>query len=359
MPISWRNTAAHKTLSILLLGYLSTSPAWSVESTLPSLVELVRAGIRQHTPDKMMARELRHMSLKERLPLRYVEELESEGAGPETVAALEYLLEGSAGKPPSAAIPPFQSPARPTIDEQRAFFHRVDVNAIHYSKSLPNFICTEVVHRYQAPPGKEAAVPWKPKDVLTVKLTYFENREKYELVLVNGKKSPLTYESTRGAVSEGDFGSVLVEIFSPDSKTKFQWSHWTRLRGRLTRVYSYRTPKETSHYRIGVGERPENRWIVTAGRHGFVYADDETASVVRITGEADELPGNYPVKAQANMIDYDYGVVGDRKYLLPLRVDTRMNTRQVLFKNVVEFTAYRKFTGESSISFDVPEGEQK
>jgi len=343
-----------------LLGCLSSGFGWSIEGTLPDVVEVVRAGIRQHTPDKMVARELRRVSLKERLPLRYVEELQSEGAGPETVAALEYLLEESAGKPATAAIPPFQSPPRPTFEEQRAFFHRLDVNAIHYSKSLPNFICTEVVHRYQTPPpAKGVTVQWKPKDVLTVKLTYFENREKYELVLVNGKKSKLTYESTRGAVSEGDFGSVLVEIFSPDSKTKFQWSHWARLRGRLTRVYAYRTPKETSHYRIGVGERPENRWIVTAGRHGFVYADDETASVVRITGEADELPGNYPVKAQANMIDYDYGVVGDRKYLLPLRVDTRMNTRQVLFKNVVEFTAYRKFTGESSISFDVPEGEQK
>ena len=55
------------------------------------------------------------------------------------------------------------------------------------------------------------------------------------------------------------------------------------------------------------------------------------------------------------MLDYDYANVGDSRFLLPLRVDNRMKTAQINFKNVVEFKEYRKFTGESTISFDSPD----
>jgi hypothetical protein len=353
--------------SLLPLLLFVTTAAHGADLSLKEFVDLVRTGIEQHTPDKSLAKSLRKVTLSERLTLRYIEELQSEGAGPDSVAAMESLLDTSAAKPVATAIPPFSSPARPTIEEQRAFFRRLDSNAIHYSKSLPDFICNEVVHRYElTPPRRPApnrspATPpplgtgvWQARDVLTVKLTYFENREKYDLILVNGKKARNTYESTGGAVSEGDFGSILLEIFSPDSGTKFQWDHWTRLRKRLTRVYAYRTLREKSHYRIGVGERPDERRIITAGRHGFVYADDETAMVMRITGEAEDIPRGFPVTAQSSMVDYDYATVGDRRYLLPLRVDNRMRTAYVHFKNVAEFKEYRKFTGESSISFDAP-----
>ena len=338
-------------------------------TSIQEMVDLVRTGLRQHTPDKSLAKSVHKLTLGERLDLRTVEELESEGAGPETVAALDFLLDTSAGRPLSTAIPPFQSPARPTIEEQKTFFHRVDVNAIHYSLSLPDFICMEVIHRYQMIPARPPGSPmrrgqlsqpmgagfWLPKDVLTVKLSYFENREKYELTLVNGHKTRSSYESSGGAISEGDFGSTLLEIFSPDSATKFQWDHWTHLRKRLTRVYSYRTSRDRSHYRIGVGETASERRTVVAGRRGFIYADDETAMVMRVVGDAESIPLGFPVTAQSSMLDYDYANVGEKRFLLPLRVDNRMKTAEINFKNVVEFKDYRKFTGESTISFDGPE----
>jgi hypothetical protein len=299
--------------------------------------------------------------------MRTIEELESEGAAVESVAALDLLRENSTGRPASTAIPPFTIPARPSIEEQKEFFHKVNVNAIHYTVSLPDFICNEVVHRYQmtpaVPPGTTRRSPaptlgagfWILKDVLTVKLSYFDNREKYELTLVNGKKTRDSYESSGGAISEGDFGTVLLEIFAPDSATKFQWDHWTHLRGRLTRVYAYRTSRERSHYKIGVGNMSSEPRIVVAGRHGFVYADDVTGMVMRLTGEAESIPLGFPVLAQSSMLDYEYANVGENRFLLPLRVENRMKTAPVNFKNVVEFRDYRKFTGESTISFDVAE----
>jgi hypothetical protein len=356
-------------LSIGLLVTAALNAAEPSGTSRKELIDMVRAGLQAHTPDKALSKSLHKIALSERLDLRTIEELESEGAGTETVAALEWIFEQSAEQPAPTAIPPFTIPARPSIEEQKEFFHRVNVAAIHYTASLPNFICNEVIHRYQmkqAPlnrTGRGAFTPtlgtgiWQPKDILTVKLSYFENREKYELTLVNGRKTRASYESSGGAISEGDFGSIMLEIFSPDTGTKFMWDHWTHLRKRLTRVYSYRTLREKSHYRIGVGERPEERRMITAGRRGYVYADDATGMVMRITGEAEGIPRGFPVIAQSTIIDYEYGDVGGKSYLLPLRVENRMKTWQVSFKNIMEFQDYRKFTGESSISFDVPDSE--
>jgi len=330
-------------------------------ATVAELIVLVRTALQQHQPDKTLAKSLRKVTLAEKLTLRTLEELESEGAGPEAMAALDFLLDNSASRPLGTSPNPFFSPPRPSIDEQKRFFHEVNVNAIHYSRNLPNFICTEVVQRAQMVPVRLRGVPtnpplvWTPRDVLTLKLTYFENRERYDLTLINGKKTRSTYEASGGAISEGDFGSILIEIFSPDSRTKFQWDHWTHLRKRLTQVYSYRTARENSHYRIGVGVSASDRRIEVAGRRGFVYADNDTAMVMRITGEAESIPPGFPVLAQSGMLDYDFGEVGGSKFLLPLRSENRLKTAGISFKNVAEFKEYRKFSGESSISFDVPD----
>ena len=64
-------------------------------------------------------------------------------------------------------------------------------------------------------------------------------------------------------------------------------------------------------------------------------------------------PG-FPVNAQSSILDYDYANISGQPFLLPLRADERMKTARLQFKNVVEFHDYRKFTGESTISFDVP-----
>jgi hypothetical protein len=355
--------------ALCLLALATAAALQAVETSVVDLVAMVRTGIKQHTPDKSLAKSIHKLNLGEKLNLRIIEELESEGAGPEALAAMDELRDKSAKLPDPKDVPPFPSPARPTIDEQKEFFHRMDVNAMHYTRGLPDFICTQIVHRYQltpaVPPGTtrrrgEPAPPlvagfWIQKDVLTVKLSYFANREKYELVLVNGKKTHDTYQSSGGAISEGDFGSTLLEIFDPSSGTKFQWDHWTHLRKRLTRVYAYRTSRDRSHYKIGVGQGDGDHRTIVAGRRGFIYADDATQMVMRIAGEASEIPLGFPVTSQATILDYDYATISGQQFLLPLRADERMATLRLQFKNVVEFHDYRKFTGESTISFDSPD----
>jgi hypothetical protein len=326
--------------------------AASAGTAVDELVATVRAAIRRHTPDKSLAKTLRKLTLAQQLDLRTIEELESQGAGPESVAALYDLREFSALRKPAATPPPMPPPPTPTLDEQRAAFRDISRNALHYTAGLPDFICTESVHRYTLPPTRAAVPGWQQKDALTVKLTYFGNREKYELTQINGHAAARGYESSGGAISEGDFGSMLLEIFIPESESKFLWDHWTYLRKRLTHVYSYRTAQEHSHFKITVGGDSADRGTVISGRRGFIYADAETHMVMRITGEAEAIPLGFPITAQSNMVDYNLADVGGRPVLLPLRAEQRIGTPQTQYKNVVEFHDYRKFTAESSISFD-------
>jgi hypothetical protein len=347
---------------------LDASAGHAERKDVPALIAMVRAALRQHTPDESLAKSLRKLTLSERLDSRTIEELESEGAGPETVDVMDGLRRASAYLPDAPPDPALQSPPIPTKEKLEEVFGQVSVNALRYTKKLPNFIGTEVVSRYTQPPdrgcpsvapGRETrvappAIDWKPKDVLTVKLSFFEYHEKYDLILVNGKKAKSDYTSSGGAVSEGDFGTDLVEPFLPDTKTQFHWDHWTHLRKRLTYVFSYRTPPEHSRYKL-VDVTHGEREAVIAGRHGFIYADAETFMVTRITGESDSIPSGFPVIAQSSAMDYGPADVGGRQYLLPLRVEQRIKTQARQFKNVAEFKDYRKFVGESTISFGDPE----
>jgi hypothetical protein len=147
----------------------------AISTSQAELVAKVRSAIRRHKPDNSLAKSLSKLALSQKLDSTTIEELQSEGAGPETVEALERLGEISAGLPVATDTPLFPFPPHPTIEEQEDFFHLVDVNAMHYSASLPDFICTEMIRRFTAPLRPAPPTAWKPKDVLTVKLTYFDN----------------------------------------------------------------------------------------------------------------------------------------------------------------------------------------
>jgi hypothetical protein len=55
-------------------------------------------------------------------------------------------------------------PAAPSPEEQTNLLDGIREYAIHYTRNLPDFICTEQTSRYVDPDGKEA---WRLEDVLT------------------------------------------------------------------------------------------------------------------------------------------------------------------------------------------------
>lgn len=115
---------------------------------------------------------------------------------------------------PAQSLSPEAKPkpkAHPPPEEQAAIIDVVRNYALTYSQGLPDYVCTQVTKRYQAAaPGGHYAplgvVPrWLLQDTLTIRLTYFEQKENYKLMLVNNAVAQQDYSKLGGATSGGDF----------------------------------------------------------------------------------------------------------------------------------------------------------
>src|SRR5690242_9965277 len=69
------------------------------------VVAIVRNGLQHHQSDGKIASALHKIDLGERLDWRVIEELESDGAGPSTITALEMLLDESEPLAQPSALP--------------------------------------------------------------------------------------------------------------------------------------------------------------------------------------------------------------------------------------------------------------
>jgi hypothetical protein len=319
--------------------------------TIDQLVSFVKSSIQLKHPDRQVAEYLRGVKLNHRLDERTIVELQAAGAGPRTVEALRALRQASQGLPeppqaPGKPQPPEIPPPSPA--EWKRVIENAREYALNYSRQLPDFICTQVTRRYFDPTGLEF---WQSEDVLTARLSYFEQKEDYKLMLVNGRYTEMPYQSVAGAISSGEFGTMMREIFDRATGAAFRWERWATLRGRRMHVFSYVVEQARSKWTVEY----ERRDRITPGYHGLIYVDAESGAVTRITLEADGIPPGFPIQQASNTLDYDYAAIGDREYMLPLRAVMRMREGRALFKNEVEFRLYRKFSAEATISFETPE----
>ena len=328
--------------------------------TVNQLVDFITSSIAQKMLDKDVAGFLATARMSEKLDGRVVEELQGKGAGPKTVAALLRLSEASANltpPAPKAAAPPKPKPIpSPSNEEQRDVLNTAREYALNYTRTLPDFICMEVNRRYVDPhykPGTDGS--WAISDRLSEKLTYFEQKEKYELISHNddslyGKAT----DSVGGALSRGDFGTLIREIFEPESSAEFQWERWGNLDGHLMYVYSFRIDQPHSKLTIDY-ERSQQ---VTPGYHGLVYVEKGPNTVWRITVEP-EPPASFPIQNVHQQLDFRYIDISGQKFLLPTRGEVIMKTRGVGNKNEIEFRSYRKYSADTTITFDDSDDDTK
>jgi hypothetical protein len=160
------------------------------------------------------------------------------------------------------------------------------------------------------------------------------------------------HEQLGGATSSGEFGTMLREIFEPQSQTEFQWVRWGKLRDHIMHVYSFRVRLENSQYRITA---EEVKRTVTVGYHGLIYADRDSRSVMRITMEADDIPPDFPIRSASETLDYDSIAISGEKFILPLKVEMQMRDGKSAMKNEAAFRLYNKFGADTSITFDAPD----
>jgi hypothetical protein len=232
----------------------------------------------------------------------------------------------------------------PSSLEQGRILDQVREYAMEYTKKLPNFICTQVTRRFIDPSGLEF---WQLQDVVTAKLSYFEQKEDYKIVFVNNRYVDTTMDKIGGATSTGEFGSMMREVFDPATRTTFEWERWATLRGKRMHVFAYRVAEERSQWRILY----EKTASVKPGYKGLVYVDRDTMAVMRITLEAENLPLSFPVQQALTTLDYEYQTIAAGEFVLPLKASMRMRSGKLLVKNEVEFRSYNRFGAEATITF--------
>jgi hypothetical protein len=339
-------------LLVLITAGILTA-AGEMNLTVAQLEMFIRSAVQLKQPDRQVAEYLRKVKLTDKLDDRTIEDLQSLGAGPKTVAALRELGEASTSLPVAPPPPPkpvYVPPPPPDSVEQAKIIDQAREYALNYTKQLPNFICVQVTRRDVDPSGTGNS--WYHSDTITARLSYngFEN---YEVILHNNL--PVTngkdMRQFGGMSSQGEFGSMMKEIFEPDTHAEFSWDHWGKLRGRKTYVFAYDVQQEFSKYRVEADDAPA---IVPAYR-GLVYIDEDTKMVVKVVMTPYDMPGTFPIHDITSSLDYDLETIGDQQYMLPLKSVLLSKRARQMSKNDIEFRLYRKFGTESTIKFETPD----
>lgn len=235
----------------------------------------------------------------------------------------------------------------PAAEEQQKAIEAVRKTALGYSERLPDFICMETARRYR----NSTNVPdWILIDTLAIQLSYYGHREEYKLLTINGQKTKLRYDEVGGSISQGEFGSMLQEVFDPAAEAVFAWEGRSTLRGRDVQVFRYSVTPGKAHYQLSYNSN-DRHYSAVAGRHGQVYVA-AGGDILRITSEADELPANFPIDKLHATLDYDFTDIGGRSFLVPHLAVVEMQAGILGSKNEIEFRDYRKFSADTGISFD-------
>ena len=221
--------------------------------------------------------------------------------------------------------------------------------AMEFTETLPSYVCSEMVTRSmsQSTPANFQAI-----DVVSMEVVYENGKEDYRNIQINGKRTVKKIEETGGAWSTGEFGTVLVDLFSPATAANFHFRRDSRAGGIMAKMYDFEVDKEHSHWSIHSGSQSYDPAYT-----GSVWIDPATSRVLRIEMEAKGWPANFPLDHVESATDYQYVRLGDAKqYLLPIHAETLSCERGTNYcsRNVIDFRNCHKYSGESTITFGNP-----
>jgi len=229
--------------------------------------------------------------------------------------------------------------------------------ALNYVQSLPDYTCTQVTKRVYSRRGllSSGGGPGNLNDTIEEELSFIGGKEHYKVTKVNGFAPAVatSHEQLGGAVSEGEFGSLLKHIFDPETGTTFRAAPREKIQGRAMNVIAFSVP-QSKGYSVHDGEG--NRDLLLA-YEGSVWADAETNAVTKITMKCIDIPRETRLTTVELTLEYKATQLSDQKFILPSRVELlwrnsgTIGAPQEEGTNEVEFKSYRRFTAESNIDF--------
>jgi len=283
--------------------------------------------------------------------------------------AVVFQSEGSQPKSPSI---PFSRGQMPTAATWLQFLDSVRQLALAHTHALPDFVCTQKTKR-MAKLGEIG--DWQLVDQIVAEVSYYGGMEHYKILTIDNRP-PATQADMgiAGFLSKGDFGNSLFQLFAPESNTSFLMERADHVNKRETVRVRYYIPQTNSKFYIGLGGQK-----VTTAYGGRCWIDLASRQVVRLEGEARDIPRPFPVEKSSHSTEYDLVEIGGEKYWLPVRssvylqlnnersgqqvdfykaiygrVDPSVNSHYPVMyaKNDMEYTQYRKFGTETRLIID-------
>jgi hypothetical protein len=338
-------------LKTVAVGCVCTLVCLAQESvTVRQLIEFVKSSISQKLMDKDVAAGVANLRLTQKLEDQAIEDLQTAGAGPRTVSALTKLADASAQlPPPPPPAPPKAVPTGgppPSKEDQKRIIEAVREYALGYTESLPNFICLQVTNRSENHNYKPGDTGWTPHDRFAEQLNYVDHHENYHMISVNDDSTfGKDWQKVGGALSRGEWASLIQAVFEPSTETFFDWSRWGNLSDKRYYVFRYQVDQPHSRETLEADGQK-----VTPAFHGEIYVPYDANVVWRITVEP-EPPASFPMQDVKETLKYNYVVISGQQFLLPVSSEVVMREGRIGSKNDIEFRRYQKYSADTSISF--------
>lgn len=251
--------------------------------------------------------------------------------------------------------------ARPSEAEANQLLSRTGAATLGAAEAMPDFLVKQLIKRSVA---YGTTNNWMPQDNLTIAVGYRANAgEQYKVLAINGMPLGQEVRESRdyskdvapGATSSGvEYISAVANVFKPESKTQFKLVDTDLIQGRRTLVFEYQIERALSQLNLKAGEAS-----ASVGSRGRVWIDRETNRVLRFEQIATEIPGDFPITAASSVIDYDWVMIGERKYLLPTHSEillTNVNRNMTIqSRNEIRFRGYQKFGAELKVIDEIDE----
>jgi hypothetical protein len=202
--------------------------------------------------------------------------------------------------------------------------------------------------RYTTGAARAGKTSWQVLDNVTADVIEEDGDEKYKNILVNGKPPTQDVEKT-GSWSRGEFSSLLQDVLSPLTNADFHGKRATTIVNRDAFRYDFSVEQPNSHWHV---ESVSQSYL--PAYTGAIWIDKQNYRVLRIELSAQNLPRSFPLDTVESAVDYDYVFIGENKYLLPVHSEALSCGRgtSACTRNVIEFRNYKKFTADTSITFD-------
>jgi hypothetical protein len=217
--------------------------------------------------------------------------------------------------------------------------------AVHYTKTLPNYTCTQRVIRTTTKYPVVANFRRPQQDAIEEQVSYVDGREIHKVLKMNGQPPGSGASADQGMVSRGEWAALLSTMFQPETQTEFRFEKTMPLNGARVDVFSFRVPQERGYVLAG----REGKMVV--GYRGKLYADAATAAVVHIEMNCTGIRPNPDYSEVGLTLDYKSTLVAGRRFILPAHYSLHARNSLAVTEIETDYRDYRRFAADSTVRF--------